>query len=53
MNAVNKKLTFVTGNQKKLEEFRAILGGDQFLVESHALDCKETQGHGSGLINKI
>ncbi|NP_001040500.1 inosine triphosphatase isoform X1 [Bombyx mori] len=41
----NKTITFVTGNLKKLEEFRAILGANfPFEVVSHKLDLPELQG---------
>jgi len=39
----NKKIIFVTGNKKKLEEVVAILGND-FGVESKSMDLPELQG---------
>lgn len=45
MNAGKKVLTFVTGNKKKLEEVRAILGTDfPFTLDNAKIDLPELQG---------
>ena len=46
MSASRPVVTFVTGNAKKLEEVRAILGGDALPVRivSQKLDLPELQG---------
>lgn len=45
MNMANRTLTFVTGNAKKLEEVRAILGNNFPLkLINNALDLPELQG---------
>ncbi|KAI9024706.1 inosine triphosphate pyrophosphatase-like protein [Hyaloraphidium curvatum] len=40
----SKPITFVTGNAKKLEEFKAIMGSSTLQLTSQALDLPEIQG---------
>lgn len=44
MASAKKQLLFVTGNQKKLEEVKAILESESISVSSVALDLPELQG---------
>ena len=48
--ATRKTVTFVTGNENKLREVRAILGEDApFALEARAVDLPELQGESADI----
>ena len=48
MAAAPLRITFVTGNKKKLEEVRAILAVPGVEIVSHKIDLPELQGEPTG-----
>ena len=52
--ATRKTVTFVTGNENKLREVRAILGEDApFALEARAVDLPELQGEPEDIADVI